>query len=220
MRRAFAIPIVIGLLAAAMPAASLAAVPDGYRVISYRHADGYVASTDGCILTEAYFCSTDAKYGARPGSVNKQSGPTDLLVIFSDTCAEPVGKGYPQLAAWQGQAMVGLASSPRFDEAWIHADVPVTDDLSGAQAVATLDLDWTSSGRATPDPTHLHVRFPGVAVVNSHDNDTMVDASVIGTIEIGSLAIPVDSGDARLSSVKAGCQVMVHPGADADISCV
>jgi hypothetical protein len=221
MRRTFIVPIVLGLLSAAMPLASQAAVPEGYRVISDRHADGYAASSDGCLLTEAYFGSGSAIYGGRPGPVNKQAGPTDVLVIVSDTCAEPVGKGYPQLAAWQGQAMIGLESSAQFDHAWVHAAVPVYDDVTGTESVATTDMSWTSTGRATPDPTHLHVRFPGIAVANSHDNDTLVDAVATGTIEIDGLSLSVASTDARLSTVKAGCQVITHPGAEnPDVSCL
>jgi hypothetical protein len=87
--------------------------------------------------------------------------------------------------------------------------------------VIRIDLRWESTARATRDPSHLHVRFPGIAIVNSHDNDTMVDAVMTGTLTIDGTTTTIWSGDARLSTVKAGCQVMVHPGADAsDISCV
>ena len=123
--------------------------------------------------------------------------------------------------------MIGISfdrsteSTPQFDRAWVHAAVPVYDDVTGAESVATMDLTWTSTGRATPDPTHLHVRFPGVAVVNSHDNDMLVDAVATGTIEIGDLVVSVSSTDARLSTVKAGCQVIIHPGAEnPDVSCL
>jgi hypothetical protein len=207
----------IGLI----PAAAAAAPPDGYRVISYRHADGGASSLDGCIGTEIYVGSTDAKYGGRPGPVVKQAGPTDVLVIVSDRCAAPVGKGYPLLALWQGQAMVGLESNAQFTSASVDAVIPVTDDVSGASSTAHLVMTWTATGRATKDPTHLHVRFPGIAVVNSHDNDTMVDAVATGSVTIGGWSAGVWTADAHLASVKAGCQVMVHPGAEnQDISCV
>jgi hypothetical protein len=221
LRRLFLIPLAISLLAAAMPVATLAAVPDGYRVISYRHAEGYVASADGCVLTEAYFGSTAAKYGGRPGPINKQAGPTDVLLIVSDVCAEPVGKGYPKLAVWQGQAMVGLGSTAQFDRAWVQAAIPVHDDVSGADSFAVIDLSWVSTERAVIDPSHYHERFPGIAVVNSHDNDTMVAATVTGTMEIGEIGLEISSSDALLSSVKAGCQVMTHPGVEnPDIACI
>ncbi len=207
----------IGLI----PAAAAAAPPDGYRVISYRHADGGASSVDGCIGTEVYVGSTDAKYGGRPGQVVKQAGPTDVLVIVSDLCAAPVGKGYPKLALWQGQAMVGLSSNAQFTSASVDAMIPVTDDVSGAIGTAHLVMTWTSTGRATKDPTHLHVRFPGMAVVNSHDNDTMVDATASGSVTIGAWSAQVWTTDAHLSSVKAGCQVIIHPGAgEPDIGCI
>jgi hypothetical protein len=209
------------MLAALIPAAALAAPPEGYRVISYRHADGGASNVDGCIGTEVYFGSTDAVYGGRPGTINKQSGPTDVLVVVSDLCAEPVGKGHPQLAVWQGQAMAGLDSDARFSTASVDAWIPVVDDVSGATDTAHLVVTWTASGRATLDPTHLHVRFPGVAVVNSHDNDTMVDATAAGRLTIGAWSTELSTADAHLSSVKAGCQAMIHPGIeDPDIGCI
>lgn len=217
-------------LAALVPAAALAAPPEGYRVISYRHADGSFASADGCTGTEVFFGSTDAVYGGRPGPVNKQAGPTDVLVIVSDLCAErttgfaaaaaePPGGG--PLAFWQGQAMVGLQSNAQFTAASVRADVPVIDEVTGASAVAHLDLTWTATGRAVRDPSHLHVRFPGIAVVNSHDNDTLSDATASGTVAIGDLSIQVATPDAHLTSVKAGCQVILHPGVEeADVDCL
>jgi len=209
------------MLAALIPAATLAAPPEGYRVIDYRHADGGASSVDGCIGTDVYFGSTDAVYGGRPGPINKQAGPTDVLVIVSDLCGEPVGKGYPQLALWQGQAMVGLESDAQFTTASVDAWIPVSDDVSGATDTAHLVMTWTATGRATVDPTHLHVRFPGVAVVNSHDNDTVVDAVASGSVSIGTWSTEITTTDAHLSTVKAGCQAMIHPGIeDPDIGCI
>jgi hypothetical protein len=219
-RRTFLVAATV-LLIGSMPAAASAAPPEGYRVISYRHGDGGVSSVDGCIGTDVYFGATDAVYGGRPGPINKQAGPTDVLVIVSDLCGEPVGKGYPLIALWQGQAMVGLASNAQFTSASVDAWIPVTDDVSGASDTAHLVMSWTSTGRATKDPTHIHVRFPGIAVVNSHDNDTMVDAIATGSVTIGAWSVDVWTADAHLSSVKAGCQAIIHPGvSDPDIGCI
>ena len=160
--------VLIGLV----PALALASTPDGYRVISYRHADGGFSSVEGCVLTQVFLGSTDAKYGSTQGPVNKQAGPTDVLFIQSDLCGEPIGKGYPPIHVWQGQAMIGLHSDAQFSVGWVQGSMPVSDDVTG-----TLTIDGTTT--------------------------------------------TIWSGDARLSTVKAGCQVMVHPGADAsDISCV
>ena len=135
--------------------------------------------------------------------------------------AEPVGKGYPLLALWQGQAMVGLESNAQFSRASVDAWIAVSDDVSGATDTAHLVMTWTATDRATLDPSHLHVRFPGIAVVNSHDNDTMVDAVASGWLSIGAWSTRVDTSDAHLSSVKAGCQAMIHPGIeDPDIGCI
>jgi len=209
------------LLIGALPTLALAAPPEGYRVINYRHADGGFETADGCIGTEVYFGSTTAKYGGRPGPVNKQAGPTDLLVVLSDLCGEPIGKGYPLLALWQGQTMVGLESNAQLSRAWVDATFEVTDDVSGATETARLVMSWQSTGRATRDPVHSHARFPGEAIVNSHDNNTIVDAVATGTVTIGDWSIAVQTTDAHLSSVKAGCQVIVHPKSpNADYDCL
>jgi hypothetical protein len=207
------------LMGAFAPAAALATPPEGYRVITYRHADGSFASADGCVGTEVFFGSGAAVYGARPGPVNKQAGPTDVLVIISDLCAEPVGKGYPVIALWQGQAMIGLESDAQLSRAWVDAAFTVYDDV-GVAETAHLSMLWESTGRATRDPVHSHVRFPGEAVVNSHDNNTFVDAVATGTVSVGDWSLNVLTADAHLSSVKAGCQVILHPQVDADFDCV
>ncbi len=220
-RRSIIAVTATALLAALIPAAALAAPPVGYRVIDYRHGDGGSSGVDGCIGTDVYFGSTDAVYGGRPGRINKQAGPTDVLVIVSDLCGEPVGKGFPLIALWQGQAMVALESNAQLTTASVDAWIPVSDDVSGASDTAHLVVTWTASGRATKDPTHLHVRFPGVAVVNSHDNDTMVDAVATGSVTIGAWSAAIWTDAAHLSSVKAGCQAMIHPGLeDPDIGCI
>lgn len=220
-RRSILTVAATGLLAALVPAVALGAPPEGYRVIDFRHADGGSSSIDGCIGTEVYFGSTDAVYGGRPGPINKQVGPTDVLVIVSDLCAEPVGKGFPLIALWQGQAMIGLQSNAQLTTASVDAWIPVVDDVSGVSDTAHLLVNWTATERAIKSPTHIHNRIPGVAVVNSHDNDTMVSAVASGSVTIGAWSAVIWTDAAHLSSVRAGCQVILHPGVeDADIDCI
>lgn len=110
-------------------------------MISYRHADGGFSSVAGCVQTDIFLGSTDAKYGSTQGGpVNKQAGPTDILFMQSDLCGEPVGKGYPLIRSWQGQAMIGLQSNAQFSVGWVQGSVPVTDDVSGVTARAVLML--------------------------------------------------------------------------------
>ena len=221
IRRTLLAVATVAVLAGLMPAVTMAAPPEGYRVIDSRHADGGMSSVDGCVGTDVFFGSTDAVFGGRPGTINKQAGPTDVAVILSDVCAEPVGKGFPVLAAWTGQTMVGLVSDARFTTASVDAWIPVTDDVTGASATAHLVMSWTASGRATPDPSHIHNRIAGVAVVNSHDNNTMVDAIAAGSVTIGGWTTEVWTDAAHLASVRASCQVVLHPGVpDADVDCL
>jgi hypothetical protein len=208
------------LVAFAIPASTLASPPEGYRVIKYRHADGAFSAQDGCLLTEAFFGSTDAVYGGRPGRVYKQGGPTDMLMTISDACAEPVGKHFPPVHAWTAQAMVPLQSNAQFSRAWVHADIPVVDEVTGDEDVAVLDLHWIATERTVHNPSHIHFRIPHEAIANSHDNDTVVAAIATGTITVGGMTIEIWTDSAHLSSVKAGCQIIVHPGASTDVECV
>jgi hypothetical protein len=217
----------LAIIAVSLPATASATPPEGYRVISYRHAHGGFSVLDGCFLTEAFFGSTRAKYGNRPGRVYKQAGPTDLLMTISDTCAEPVGKHFPPVHSWTAQVMVGLESSAQFDRAWVHASLPVVDEVTGVAGTAVLDLRWRAVTRAKRNPSHVHEcvsqddrcgRHEAIAI--GHDNDTIVDAIATGTITLGGVTYEIWTDSAHLSSVKAGCQVIVHPHASTDVECV
>ena len=203
----------------AVPAMAFGAVPEYQRVISSRHADAAVASVDGCLLSEVFLGSTDAVFGGRPGPVNKQ-GLTDVSMRVSDTCQEPVGKGFPVVAMWQGQTLYPLHSTPRLTAGWIDAVIPVTDDVSGRTVPAHLVMRWTADGAFDHDPGHLHVRFAHVGVVNSHDNNWLRPAIAAGSLEIDGVTVIIGpTTEAHLSLVKYGCQTIIHPGSGADLDC-
>jgi hypothetical protein len=211
--------IVAALVAGALPALTLGAVPEYHRVISSRHADATFTTQDGCLLTEVSLGSTDATYGGRPGPVNKQ-GLTDVSVRVSDTCQEPVGKGYPSVAMWQGFTLDTLQSTPQLTAAWIDAFIPVSDDVSGATVDAHLIVQWTADGPFDHDPGHLHVRFPDEGTVNSHYNNWIRPAVAEGSVEIDGITLAIGpTSDAHLSLVKYGCQTIIHPSSDADLDC-
>jgi hypothetical protein len=203
----------------ARPGTTAGAVPDYQRVISSRHADAAMASQDGCLLSEIFLGSTDAVFGARPGPVNKQ-GLTDVSLRVSDTCQQPVGKGFPLVAMWQGQTLDSLHSTPRLTAAWIDAVVPVTDDVSGRTVAAHLVVQWTADGPFDHDPGHLHVRFAQQGIVNSHYNNWLRPAVATGWLEIDGLTTTIaPTTDAHLSLVKYGCQTIIQPGSGADLDC-
>jgi hypothetical protein len=202
-----------------LPLTALGAVPEYQRVISSRHADAAVASQDGCLLTEVFLGSTDAVFGGRPGPVNKQ-GLTDVSMRVSDTCQEPVGKGFPVVAMWQGQTLDPLHSTARLTAAWIDVVMPVTDDVSGRTVPAHLVVRWTADGAFDHDPGHLHVRFAHVGVVNSHYNNWLRPAIAAGSLEIDGLTMTIGpTTEAHLSLVKYGCQTIIHPGSGGDLDC-
>jgi hypothetical protein len=222
------------VLAAAIPTATSAAVPDYQRVIVSRHADGALASLDGCLLTEIFVSSMDGVFGGRPGRINRQ-GLTGVGIRQSDICtgaasmghlgifAAGGGSGGALLFDGLGQTLAPLGSTVHFDRAWVQEDVPVTNEASEAGETVNvhLDLVWTLVGELEHDTGHLHVRVPGEGNVNSHDNTLSGMALVSGTVTIGDATFTFDAVEgAHVEQVKYGCQVIAHPKAgEPDLSC-
>ncbi len=230
MRRLLPLLAVVALVGA-VPATAVAAVPDYQRVIVSRHADAALVAIDGCVVTEVFVSAMDAKFGGRPGP-NIRQGLTGVGVRQSDACAGAAsmgsigifaagGGGGALLFDGLGQTFDPLGSNVHFDRAWLSVDVPMVDEVSGDEVIVTLDLAWSLVGELERDTGHLHVRVPGEGNVNSHQNTLMGDATVSGTVVIGSEVLTFDSVEgAHVQQVKYGCQVVAHPSAgEPDLSC-
>jgi len=233
MRRSLSLVAATLLVASAIPATALAAVPDYQRVISSRHADAVLTSIDGCTLTEVFVSGMDAVFGGRPGPIDRQ-GLAGVGVRQSDVCGAAASLGHLGIFAagggggtptfdGLGQTLDQLGSTVHFDRAWLRADIPVVNEVpgTGEKVVVSLDLTWSLVGELDRDTGHLHVRVPDEGNVNSHQNTLMGDATVSGTVRIGDDLLSFDGVEgAHLQQVKYGCQVIAHPAAgDPDLSC-
>jgi hypothetical protein len=234
MRRSLSLLAAVLLVTAAIPATTVAAVPDYQRVITSRHADAALASLDGCMLTEIFVSGTDAVFGGRPGPINRQ-GLASVLVRQNDVCAGAASLGHLGVFAaggggggtpildGLGQTLDRLGSTVHFDRAWLRTEIPVINEVpgTGEEVIVALNLTWSLVGELERDTGHLHVREPGEGNVNSHQNTLMGEATVSGTVRIGENLYSFDGVEgAHLEQVKAGCQVIAHPSAgEPDLSC-
>jgi hypothetical protein len=221
------------ILAAALPPATAAAVPDYQRVITSRHADAALVSLKGCVMTEVFVSSMDGAFGGRPGPINRQ-GLTGVLVRQSDMCEGAASMGGIGVFAagggsgtilfdGLGQTLDPLESTIHFDRAWVRASIPMINEAvaDAEETVVTVDLVFTLVGDLERDTGHLHVAAPGEGNVNSHQNTLSGSAIVSGTVVIDGDSFSFSGAqDAHLQQVKYGCQVIARPAAeDPDLSC-
>lgn len=220
-RLALAIAIV-AVLAASLPAAASARVDDWQRVIRSRHAGATFVQVDGCAQVEVYVSASDGKYVNRHGAVNKQ-GLLGVLAIVRDACAAPGPKGYPIVASADGMSLDRLSSTPRFDAAWIAAELSGTDD-SGSPVSFVVDLAWRPSAPFETSRVVGHGAFPegekrGARVATvSH---TMTAPAIAwGTIRMDGRTLALSpTSEATLQQVRYSCKILQHPRGGADVDC-
>jgi len=225
-RLGMVIAIAAALLLTAPPVG--AAVPDYQRVIKARSASAGVGVEVGCLQTMVWVSSSDSMFGGRPGRVVKQ-GLTSVSVTRVDTCAgssdtalAPAGGPPAGVTVFDGtgQTLDRLRSTPRFTKAWIDVTLPLLDEVSGTTVPVHVDLTWLPVGPYQRDTTSTHARDPGAGIVNSHTQTLMADATVSGTVLVGSELLTFGpSGNATLEQVKYGCQLIRHPRSNTDFSC-
>ncbi|MCA1835285.1 MAG: hypothetical protein LC721_02645, partial [Actinobacteria bacterium] len=150
-----------------------------------------------------------------PGPINRQ-GLLSVYAVKYDTCQPPVGKHFPAVFSGEAQTLDVLGTTPRLSSAWVVATVPMTDAVSGRRLEATIDVRWDLVD-LSHDPSHIHLRVADDGVANSHDNDWFGAAVAHGSLSVaGETWTLGPSSDARISEVKAGCQVIVSPHATLD----
>jgi len=221
MRRLIAVAGALALLTALVPAAASAHVPENqYQVISARNAYAAFFMTDGCYETQVWVSSTDAKFGGRPGRVNKQ-GLTSLSVIVYDTCQPTAGKHPPVVFEASGQDFTKLGTTPRMSRAWVSTSYGTTDEATGQPVSLAFDMAWQLDGELSHDTSHIHVPPSDQGVANSHENDLRGNAIAWGSVTINGVTMELPTtSDAGLELIKGGCQVIVRPGQPSDLACV
>jgi len=231
MHRRFSTLMAGLLLAGLLPGSAIAAVPVYQQIIKSRHADAALATVTGCIVTEVFVSGMDAVYGGRPGPINRQ-GLAGVLVRRNDLCSGAAsmggigifaaggGAGGSAVFNGLGQTLDRLGSTVHFDRAWLDAEIPVINEVSGEEVMVSINLTWDLVGELDRDTGHLHVRVPGEGNVNSHQNTLMGDATVSGTVTVSDEVLTFDRvAGAHLQQVKYGCQVIAHPSGEPDLSC-
>jgi hypothetical protein len=208
-------------LLAGLPAATLGAQPDRQHVIVSNTADAAFSTLDGCILTEVFVSSMDGAFQGSPGGpVNKQ-GLSSVLIVISDTCQEPIGKGFPKVFEGIGQTLDPLvASSAAVQWATLDATIPVFDEVSGVTYDVDIDLTWTAISDADHDTTRVHVADGHDGVVNSAANNWAADAAAYGSVVLDGVNLtPATTFDAHLGRVKQNCLVVTLPHGATDFDC-
>lgn len=198
-----------------VPAAAGAATPAIYHTIDGRFASAYFTSIDGCLQSNLWISSGAATYAPQPGVHDKltRQGLTSVEIIVYDTCRPMEGKHFPIVADWFAQTPDRLVTEARMRSAQLHMTAAMTDSESGATMDVPIDLHWTASERAHPDPVrNNHVRFPGEGIVNTHDNNLNLPAVAWGTVLLDRLNLAQEPDQsATLEEVKSGCMEIAYP---------
>ncbi|MFN2483688.1 MAG: hypothetical protein ABR509_01955 [Candidatus Limnocylindria bacterium] len=212
---------IVGSMLAALPAATLAAQPDRQHVIVSNTADAAFSTLDGCIVTEVFVSSMDGAFQGSPGGAVNKQGLSSVLIVISDTCQEPIGKGFPKLFEGIGQTLDPLAaSSAAVEWATLEATIPVFDEVSGATYDVDVDLAWTAISTATHDTTRVHVAERQAGIVNSAANNWAADAAAYGSVLLEGVNLtPSPTFDAHLGRVKQNCLVVSLPHGATDFDC-
>jgi hypothetical protein len=215
MPRILSASIVLLALAMVLPIPVRADTPLEVHVIS-RAAYAVFTSESECTTVNVYVnSSTNLFFPAHGdgGGVSNQ-GLTSLAIIVEDTCtaAESMsvvaggGGGGAVIADWMGQTQATPAVRGNLHEAHLVATIPMEDQVSGAEAVASVDLTWTATGPDLVGPSHIHLRWPQALVVNSNSNDTQRDAIASGTVMFEGANMTPAATDGLLSATRFHCR--------------
>jgi hypothetical protein len=211
------------VLLASMPATAGASVIDDYaRVIRSRHAGATFTQVDGCIRSELFISAMDAKFGARPGPVNKQ-GLVGVFYAQRDVCGEPGPKGYPIVYSADGMTLDRLGTSPQFTRAWLNAAIPAID-MDGNPVEIGLDLQWRPTERLQRSRVKGNAWLPeGVnlgAHVHTFSHGLSAAAVSWGQLTVNGQSLTLTpTSDAQLEQVRYFCQVIQHPQGGAEVAC-
>jgi hypothetical protein len=207
-RLAVVVLVIVPVLVLAPPLAA-AGQSRSYHTIVSVHGFASVTQDDGCLRTEVYVSSSDARYAAQPGPVTTQ-GLTALAVRVIDTCARArAAAGGDGLVLFDGMGMVletPLQARPQLGRASVTAAIPLDDDVSGRTVGADLRVRWAGAGPLSHDTGHSHVRFPLAGIVNGHGNTWQRPATAEVTVDVdGVVSLTATASDAVLERVRSGC---------------
>ena len=216
------LPVLAILAALSAPATAAARIDDWQRVVRSRHVSAAFFAVDGCNGVELYVSAADGKYVNRQGRVNKQ-GLLGVLYLVRDICAEPGPKGYPIVASVDGMTLDRLATSPRFDRAWVSATIPGTD-LQGGAVEIRVELAFQPVADFERSRVSGHGWFPSGekrgAWVGTFSHAMTAPGLGWGTIWLNGEALALDpTREVVLEQVRYLCKVIQHPRGGAEVDC-
>jgi hypothetical protein len=183
-----------------------------------RDAFATLAWEEGCASVSVYVSSSSARYVPAHGDGGGivRQGLTTVGITIEDLCSSSThraaaaagggGNGGATIADWFGQSLDELIVHGAMGFASIHASVPVTDSVSGAEAIATVDLTFTATGPDVVRPSHVHLRYPFTVVVNTNSNDVMRDAVAVGTLMLDGTNWTPEAAPALLTTTRFHCR--------------
>ena len=211
----------IGLLLASVTPVGAARAEDYARVIRSRHAGATFVQVDGCRQVEVFVSAMDAKFGSRPGPVNKQ-GLVGVFYRELDICSGE-GPRFPVVFSADAQSLDRLVSSPRFGTASIDAHLTGTDG-DGNPVVVELQIDWTAATAFERSRISSNDWFPAGqkrgAHVHTWSHGLRADAIASGSVTVDSTHVELaPTTEATLEQIRYFCQVLQHPKGGFDVDC-
>ena len=211
----------IGLLLTSVTPVGAAKAEDYARVIRSRHAGATFVQVDGCRQVEVFVSAMDAKFGSRPGPVNKQ-GLVGVFYRELDICSGE-GPRFPVVFSADAQSLDRLVTSPRFGTASIDVELAGTDG-DGNPVVIELQMDWTAATAFERSKISSNDWFPAGekrgAHVHTWSHGLRADAIASGSVTVGGTHVQLaPTTDATLEQIRYFCQVLQHPKGGFDVDC-
>jgi hypothetical protein len=214
------IAVSIGLLLS-LAAPVGAQVEDYARVIRSRHAGATFVQTDGCRQVEVFVSAMDAKFGSRPGPINKQ-GLVGVFYRELDICSGPTPR-FPVVFSADGQSLDRLVTSPRFGTASIDVRLDGTDH-EGDPVMIDLAVEWVAASAFERSRVSGNAWFPAGekrgARVHTFSHGLSAPAVASGSVTVGGMHIELaPTTEATLEQIRYFCQVIQHPRGGFDVDC-
>ena len=214
------ITVSIGLLLS-LAAPVGARVEDYARVIRSRHAGATFVQVDGCRQVEVFVSAMDAKFGSRPGPVNKQ-GLVGVFYRELDICFGP-GPRFPVVFSADAQSLDRLVTSPRFGTASVDVELEGMDGDGNSVAI-DLEIDWVAASAFERSRVSGNAWFPAGekrgARVHTYSHGLSAPAVASGSVTVGGMHVELaPTTDATLEQIRYFCQVIQHPQGGFDVDC-
>lgn len=184
-----------------------------YHTIVSNDAFAMVSQETECRRVDAYVSTSNGKYAAQPGPVNKQ-GLTSLELIVFDTCAvstAAAGGSGAVLFDGLGEAWIGPLVTPQLRSARINVTLALEDELTGRVVRARLAATWMATGPVVKGSYSYNGHVPGVGGSNTHELKKVRPATAAVAVTSEVARVSATTTDASLQQEKFRCMEVVLP---------